>query len=63
MLRDVSKDSVLTYDDVELPAGRIADQLRAEQYRHFRAEAWLEQRASAREGAPAGVAAPVGGAS
>jgi len=28
---DVPKDRVLTYDDVELPRGRIADQLRAEQ--------------------------------
>ena len=36
------KDEVLTYDDVELPAGRLADTLRAEQYRHFRGETWLE---------------------
>ena len=34
---------VLTYDDVELPSGRIADKLRAEQYRHFRGERWLEE--------------------
>jgi predicted homoserine dehydrogenase-like protein len=40
--RNVSKDAVLTYEDVELPAGRLADRLRAEQYRHFRAENWLE---------------------
>jgi predicted homoserine dehydrogenase-like protein len=40
--RNVSKDAVLTYDDVELPPGRLADRLRAEQYRHFRAENWLE---------------------
>jgi hypothetical protein len=33
---------VLTYDDVELPEGRIADRLRAEQYRRFRGETWLE---------------------
>jgi predicted homoserine dehydrogenase-like protein len=39
---NVSKDAVLTYDDVELPPGRLADRLRAEQYRHFRAENWLE---------------------
>ncbi len=32
---------MLTYDDVELPAGRLADRLRAEQYRHFRGETWL----------------------
>ncbi|HEY9226409.1 MAG TPA: SAF domain-containing protein [Gemmatimonadaceae bacterium] len=39
--RDIAKDAVLTYDDVVLPAGRIADQLRAEQYAHFRGETWL----------------------
>ena len=44
VLRDVAKDEVLTYDDVELPAGRVADRLRAEQYRHFRGETWLEER-------------------
>ena len=33
----------LTYDDVELPAGRLADRLRAEQYRHFLGETWLEE--------------------
>ena len=42
--RDVAKDQVLSYDDVELPAGRLADRLRAEQYRHFRGESWLEER-------------------
>ena len=41
--RDVSQDQVLTYDDVELPQGRLADALRAEQYRHFRGETWLEE--------------------
>jgi len=40
--RDVKKDAVLTYNDVELPPGRLADRLRAEQYRHFRSENWLE---------------------
>jgi len=44
LLRDVAKDSVLTYHDVTLPAGRLADRLRAEQYRHFRGETWLEDR-------------------
>jgi predicted homoserine dehydrogenase-like protein len=39
--RPVQQDSVLTYDDVELPPGRTADALRAEQYRHFRGETWL----------------------
>jgi predicted homoserine dehydrogenase-like protein len=45
--RDVPRDDVLTYDDVELPPGRRADELRAEQYRHFRGETWLEDRAVA----------------
>ena len=40
--RDVKKDAVLTYSDVDLPPNRLADRLRAEQYRHFRAETWLE---------------------
>jgi predicted homoserine dehydrogenase-like protein len=42
--RDVPKDAVVTYDDVELPPNRLADRLRAEQYRHFRNETWLEER-------------------
>jgi predicted homoserine dehydrogenase-like protein len=33
--RDIAKDAVITYDDVDLPPGRRADELRAEQYRHF----------------------------
>jgi predicted homoserine dehydrogenase-like protein len=41
--RDIAKDAVITYDDVTLPAGRLADQLRAEQYRVFRSEIWLEE--------------------
>ena len=44
LLRDVPKDRALTYGDVELPAGRIADRLRAEQYRHFFGETWLEEK-------------------
>jgi predicted homoserine dehydrogenase-like protein len=40
--KPVKKDAVVTYDDIELPEGRVADRLRAEQYRHFRNEAWLE---------------------
>jgi predicted homoserine dehydrogenase-like protein len=43
LLRDIPKDSVLTYDDVTLPPGRLADRLRAEQYRIFRGETWLEE--------------------
>ena len=42
--RAIPKDQVLTYDDVDLPEGRVADKLRAEQYRHFRGETWLEER-------------------
>jgi predicted homoserine dehydrogenase-like protein len=41
--RPVKKDAVITYDDVELPTDRVADRLRAEQYRHFRGETWLEE--------------------
>jgi predicted homoserine dehydrogenase-like protein len=48
LLRDVPKDAVLSYDDVELPPGRIADRLRAEQYRTFRNEDWLEEVVSGR---------------
>lgn len=33
--RDVAKDQVLTYDDVELPEGRLCDKLRAEQNAYF----------------------------
>jgi predicted homoserine dehydrogenase-like protein len=40
---DVTRDDVITYDDVELPPGRVADRLRAEQYRRFRGESWLEE--------------------
>jgi predicted homoserine dehydrogenase-like protein len=35
LIRDVPKDAVLTYDDVVLPPGRLADRLRDEQYAHF----------------------------
>jgi predicted homoserine dehydrogenase-like protein len=31
LVRDVARDQVLTYDDVELPEGRLVDRLRAEQ--------------------------------
>jgi len=43
LLRDVLKDSVITYGDVTLPRDRVADQLRAEQYQHFRGESWLQE--------------------
>jgi predicted homoserine dehydrogenase-like protein len=41
--RDIPKDAVITYGDVTLPPNRLADQLRAEQYRVFRGETWLEE--------------------
>jgi predicted homoserine dehydrogenase-like protein len=41
--RDISKDSVLTYGDVDLPPNRLADRLRAEQYAQFRGERWLQE--------------------
>ncbi|HEU4332484.1 MAG TPA: SAF domain-containing protein, partial [Lapillicoccus sp.] len=53
LVRDVAQDQVLTYDDVELTAGRLSDQLRAEQYRHFRGETWLEEHLAVRAAAPA----------
>lgn len=46
--RDVFKDQAITYDDVDLPPDRLADRLRAEQYRHFRGETWLEERLDGR---------------
>ena len=35
LLRPVAKDSAITYDDVQLPTGRLSDQLRREQDTHF----------------------------
>lgn len=43
LTRDIAKDAVLTYADVELPANRLADRLRAEQYKHFSGDTWLER--------------------
>ncbi len=37
LLRNIAKDEVITYDDVQLPPDRLADRLRQEQYRHFAA--------------------------
>ena len=51
LVRDVPKDQALGYGDVALPAGRIADRLRAEQLRHFRGETWLEEILDGRNGA------------
>jgi len=41
--RDVAKDEAITYHDVDLPPGRLADSLRAEQYERFRGETWLSE--------------------
>ena len=35
LTRDIPKDQVLTYEDVEIPEGRLADALRAEQEAYF----------------------------
>jgi predicted homoserine dehydrogenase-like protein len=35
LVRDVARDEVLSYDDVELPPGRLSDRLRAEQNERF----------------------------
>jgi predicted homoserine dehydrogenase-like protein len=45
--RRIAKDAVITYDDVVLPAGRLADRLRAEQYSKFRGETWLHDHLTA----------------
>ena len=47
--QNIKKDEVITYDDVKLPPNRLADKLRAEQYKHFRGETWLEEFLSASE--------------
>jgi predicted homoserine dehydrogenase-like protein len=41
LLCDIPKDAVITYDNVLLPPGRLADRLRGEQYRRFLGETWL----------------------
>jgi predicted homoserine dehydrogenase-like protein len=56
LLRNVAKDEVLTYDDVALPPDRLADKLRAEQYLHFRGEAWLGDLLAARARGDSGAA-------
>lgn len=33
--KDVPKDQLITYDDIELPPGRLCDRLRQEQHEHF----------------------------
>ncbi|MET0565100.1 MAG: Gfo/Idh/MocA family oxidoreductase [Acidimicrobiia bacterium] len=41
LVNDVGQDQVLSYHDVILPEGRLADRLRSEQYEEFRGETWL----------------------
>ena len=55
--RSIDKDAVITYDDVILPPDRLADRLRAEQYRHFRGETWLEELVAETQQRAAGVPA------
>ena len=43
MRRDIARDEPLAYDDVDLPAGRIGDRLRAEQLERFKGETWLTE--------------------
>src|SRR5438445_8976252 len=59
--RAIAKDQVLTYDDVALPAGRLADRLRAEQYRRFRGETWLGDLLAGSSAPPTLVAAGANG--
>ena len=46
--RDIRKDDVITYEDVDLAPDRLADRLRAEQYHNFRGETWLKELLSER---------------
>lgn len=41
LVRNIEKDQVLTYADVSLPTGRLADRLRGEQYARFFGKSWL----------------------
>jgi predicted homoserine dehydrogenase-like protein len=56
LLRDLPRDAVLTYDDVELPAGRLIDRLRAEQDVRFFGSAVQEQRQAAGAASGGGAA-------
>ena len=55
--RDIAQDEVLHYDDVDLPAGRLADRLRAEQLERFRGETWLSDRLAGQTSIAAGFSA------
>ena len=47
LLRNIERDEVIAFDDVELPAGRLSDQLYREQEAHFAAD--VSSRASERQ--------------
>ena len=53
LLRDIEQDEVIGYADVELPKGRLADRLRAEQLEHFRGESWLSELLDGKHSEPA----------
>ena len=42
LVRDVGRGTAVTYDDVQLPAGRLADRLRREQDRHFASSVYAQ---------------------
>jgi predicted homoserine dehydrogenase-like protein len=41
LIRDVAKDAPITYDDVEVPHGRLCDELRRQQHALFADRAWV----------------------
>ena len=51
MRRDIARDEPLAYDDVDLPAGRIGDRLRAEQLERFKGETFQTSPRAIRRGA------------
>lgn len=57
LLRPVPRDHLLTYDDVELPAERLADRLRAEQDARFAAAPTAQPR-RATSSSPAALTSP-----
>lgn len=54
--RDIVRDEVVSYDDVDLPRGRLADRLRAEQLERFRGETWLAELIGGRASVASGTA-------
>ena len=60
LVRDVPKDGVLTYDDVIIPEGRLVDELRAEQDRHFYGSTPIGETADSSEDVMPAAATPEG---